>query len=184
MERLPRSKLRALQLLALAVVAGLLGMSGQPAGAGPPVALARATDPGAAVASSAPLPVAAGSSQLRTVRYGSTQSLAGAGVFIGRERGYFREQGIEVDSIPFQSGPDTMVPLASGDLEVGAGNFGVVWLNAVDRGVALKAVADHGTSRPGFESVQIVLRPDLVESGQVRVPADLRGRRLAMSVLR
>lgn len=184
MEGCPRSRLRAIHLLALAVVAGLLGTSGQPAGAGPPAALAHAADAGAAVASSASLPVAAGSSQLRTVRFGSTQNLGDAGVFIGRDRGYFREQGIDVDFIPFQSGPDTMVPLASGDLETGGGNFGIVWLNAVERGIGLKAVADKGNSRPGFESVQIVLRCDLAESGQVHGPADLRGRRIGMSVLR
>jgi NitT/TauT family transport system substrate-binding protein len=135
-----------------------------------------------AVASSAAAPVSA--SQLRTVRFGSTQSASDAGVFIGRERGYFREQGIEVDYVPFQSGPDTMVPMASGDLEVGSGNFGIVWLNAVERGVGIKGVADKGSARPGFEFVQVPLRRDLVESGQVRTPADLRGRRIGMSVLR
>lgn len=184
MERFPRSRLRAVQLLALAVVAGLLGASGQSAGVGTPVALARIADPGAAVANSAPLPDAAANAQLRTVRFGSTQSLADAGVFIGRDRGYFREQGIDVDFIPFQSGPDTMLPLASGDLEVGGGNFSIVWLNAAERGIGLKAVADKGSSRPGFEPVQIVLRRDLVDSGQVRGPADLRGLRLGMTVLR
>src|SRR5207248_265410 len=81
--------------------------------------------------------------------------LSDAGVFLARERGYFREQGIDVDLVPFQSGPDTMVPMASGDLEVGSGNFGIVWLNAVERGVGINAVADKGHSSPGFEFVQV-----------------------------
>jgi NitT/TauT family transport system substrate-binding protein len=121
---------------------------------------------------------------LRTVRFGSTMGLSDAGVFLGRERGYFREQGLDVDFVPFQSGPDTMVPMAAGDLEVGSGNFGIVWLNAVERGVGIQAVADKGHSSPGFEFVQVPLRRDLADSGQVQTPADLRGRRIGMSVLR
>jgi NitT/TauT family transport system substrate-binding protein len=122
--------------------------------------------------------------QLRTVRFGSPGAISDAGVFIGRERGYFREQGLDVDFVPFQSGPDTMVPMAAGDLEVGSGNFGIVWLNAVERGVGIQAVADKGHSSPGFEFVQVPLRRDLADSGQVQTPADLRGRRIGMSVLR
>ena len=110
--------------------------------------------------------------------------MSDAGVFVARDRGYFREQGLEVEYVPFQSGPDTMVPMASGDLEVGSGNFAIVWLNAVERGVGMKAVADKGNSRPGFEWVRLAVRRDLLESGQVRNPADLRGRRIGMSVLR
>src|SRR5262245_26907762 len=127
MRWLPRRKPRALALLVIAVVVGLLGTAGPPAGAGPPAALANTAEAGGPVASSGRLATAAtASAQLRTVRFGSTVSMADAGVIIARDRGYFREQGIELDFVPFQSGPDTMVPMASGDLEVGSGNFAIV----------------------------------------------------------
>jgi NitT/TauT family transport system substrate-binding protein len=155
----------ALGLALVAAFAGGVAPPGQPAGASPPTVLAA-------------------DAQLRTVRFGSTMGLSDAGVFLGRERGYFREQGLDVDFVPFQSGPDTMVPMAAGDLEVGSGNFGIVWLNAVERGVGIQAVADKGHSSPGFEFVQVPLRRDLADSGQVQTPADLRGRRIGMSVLR
>src|SRR5213075_2837619 len=85
--------------------------------------------------------------QLRTVRFGSPRAISDAGVFIGRERGYFREQGLDVESVPFQSGPNTVPALASGDLETAGGTISVALLNALERGIQIKMVADKGTSR-------------------------------------
>src|SRR4051812_19998045 len=174
----------ALGLALVAAFAAGVAAPGPPAGGGPTTALAAGVvAPGQPARAGATTALAA-DAQVRTVRFGSTMGLSDAGVFLARERGYFREQGIEVDLLPFQSGPDTMVPLASGDLEVGSGNFGIVWLNAIDRGVGIKAVADKGHSSPGSEFVQVVLRRDLADSGQVQTPADLRGRRIGTSALR
>jgi NitT/TauT family transport system substrate-binding protein len=122
----------------------------------------------------------ASAAQLTTVRFGSPQSISDAGVFIARERGYFRNQGVEVDIIPFQSGPNTIAPLAAGELDVAGGTVSTALFNAIERGIGIKVVADKGISRPGFEFSQLVLRRDLAESGQVRQAADLRGRRVAI----
>src|SRR5262249_56519060 len=46
-------------------------------------------------------------------------------------------------------------------------------------GIGLKMVADKGQLRPGFGYVSLIVRQDLLESGQVRVLADLRGRTIA-----
>jgi len=124
---------------------------------------------------------AASTAQLTTVRFGSPQSISDAGVFVARERGYFRDQGIEVDVVPFQSGPNTIAPLAAGDLDVAGGTVSTALFNAIERGVGIKVVADKGISRPGFEFSQLVVRRDLWESGQVREIADLRGRRIAVA---
>jgi len=123
----------------------------------------------------------ASTAQLTMVRFGSPQSISDAGVFVARDRGYFRDQGIDVDVVPFQSGPNTIAPLAAGDLDVAGGTVSTALFNAIERGVGIKAVADKGLSRPGFEFSQLVLRRDLSESGQVREIADLRGRRVAIA---
>jgi NitT/TauT family transport system substrate-binding protein len=122
--------------------------------------------------------------QLATVHFGSPQAISDAGVFIAAARGYFAAQGLDVDSQPFQSGPNTIVPLASGDLDVAGGTFSIALLNAIDRGVRIRVVADKGTSRPGFEFSQVLLRRGLLDSGQVHDVADLRGRRVAVASLR
>src|SRR5690349_16743995 len=114
------------------VLAGVLALGSPPAAARPGAALASGEVAPLAVAAvslpddlaSGVLPATTASApepQLRTVRFGSTQALSDAGVFIARDRGYFREQGIDVDYVAFQSGPDTMIPMASGDLEIGSG---------------------------------------------------------------
>jgi NitT/TauT family transport system substrate-binding protein len=105
------------------------------------------------------------------------------GVFIADDRGYFRELGLDVESVPFQSGPNTIPALASGDLETAGGTISVALLNALERGIAIKMVADKGTSRPGFEFVQLPVRRDLLESGEVRDIPDLRGRHVAVASL-
>jgi NitT/TauT family transport system substrate-binding protein len=129
-------------------------------------------------------PAGGPSPQLTRVQFGSPQSISDAGVFIGKAWGYFQAQGLDVDPLPFQSGPNLIAPLASGDLEVGGGSFSTGLLNAVDRGLALKMVADKGTSRPGFEFSNLLPRRDLAESGQIRDIADLRGKRIAVASTR
>ncbi len=153
----------------LVMILGLAVFAAAPAPRPAPV-LAAASD---GVAPAAP-------AQLTTVHFGSPQSISDAGVFIARDRGYFRGQGIEVDVVPFQSGPNTIAPLASGDLDVAGGTVSTALFNAIERGVGIKMVADKGLSRPGFEFSQLVLRRNLAESGQVRELTELRGRRVAI----
>jgi NitT/TauT family transport system substrate-binding protein len=169
---------RAFTLLALAAIVAFT------AAPRPAPAVASGADAAIApalVASAAPPagPAAQGS----TVRFGSPQAISDAGVFIGREYGYFREQGLDVETIPFQSGPNTIPALASGDIETAGGTISVALLNALERGITIKLVADKGTSRPGFEFVQVPVRRDLLESGAVRTIADLRGRHVAVASL-
>ncbi|HLH24312.1 MAG TPA: ABC transporter substrate-binding protein [Chloroflexota bacterium] len=144
-------------------------------------AFTAAPPPGPAAALAAP--PAAPPPQLSPVRFGSPQAISDAGVFIGSEHGYFREQGLDVETVPFQSGPNTIPALAAGDLETAGGTISVALLNALERGIQIKMVADKGTSRPGFEFVQVPVRRDLAESGAVRTIGDLRGRHVAVASL-
>src|SRR5262249_11554491 len=125
--------------LGLAVVV-LLFAAGTPPplveGAAAPLVVAR---PAAGAGASAD-----GAAQLVPLRFGSPQSISDAGIFIGRDRGYYREVGFDVDVIPFQSGPNTIAPLASGELEAAGGTISIAMLNAIDRGIGIKAVSDKG----------------------------------------
>jgi NitT/TauT family transport system substrate-binding protein len=149
-------------------------------GPAPRGAVAAVAAPSAAGATMATIPA----SQVTTLRFGSPGSVSDAGVFIARAQGYFRQQGIEVDVVPFQSGADTIAPLASGELDVSGGITSIALLNAAERGLGIKVVADKGTSRPGFEFSWLAVRRDLVESGAVRDLADLRGRRVGIAASR
>ncbi len=160
------------RVLVLFLAVGLAVGGVSPAAAPPAPALAA---PAPALASPPP--------QTTTVHFGSPQSISDAGVIIGQARGYFGEVGIDVDSLPFQSGPNLIPPLATGDLQAGGGNFNIAFLNAVDRGVNMKIVADKGIAKPGFQYVQFPVRRALLDSGAVRTLNDLRGHKVAVASL-
>ena len=117
--------------------------------------------------------------QLQPVRIGVVETASEVGIHLANERGYFAEQGLEVDMTPFQSLPDAALLLNSGQMDVYAGGTGANLYNAVARGIALKAVADKAHSEAGVKYKAFVARKDLWDSGEIRTIADLRGRPVA-----
>ncbi|MDP2726093.1 MAG: ABC transporter substrate-binding protein [Dehalococcoidia bacterium] len=114
-----------------------------------------------------------------TVRFGSPGLLTDAGVFIAMDKGYFKEQGINMELVPFKTAPDAIPPLATGDLEVTGGSLGAAIFNAYLRGIKLKIVADK-SSHPTYQSsaAAVLIRQDLWDAGQIKTPADLKGKKL------
>jgi NitT/TauT family transport system substrate-binding protein len=115
------------------------------------------------------------------VRLGSLGSVTDAGFFIGLDRGYFREQGLDVDLIPFDSAARMVAPLGAGQLEVGGGSHSTGLFNAIARNIDIRLVADKGSAPAGYGFQALLFRKDLVDSGQLRTPADLRGMRIGIS---
>src|SRR5919201_222644 len=117
-----------------------------------------------------------------TVKLGSgPPGLNNAGILIAQERGWFDEQGIDVQHIPFGNAPDIAAPLAAGQLDIGLLGINSGLLNAFARGVRVKFAADEGSSGPGrFDYVSILVRKELVDSGTVKSPADLKGRKIGI----
>jgi NitT/TauT family transport system substrate-binding protein len=122
----------------------------------------------------------AGLAQVARVRLGELGILAGAGYYLAIENGYFAEQGIEVETTRFTTGGEMTAPLAAGQLDVGAGGITAGLFNAIARGLDLRMVSDHGHSEPGRPVGALVVRRDLLDGGQVRTAADLRGRSIAI----
>ncbi|HEY8458709.1 MAG TPA: ABC transporter substrate-binding protein [Actinopolymorphaceae bacterium] len=114
------------------------------------------------------------------VRVGTLNSNSDAPFFIADAKGYFAEQGIEVEFVPFKSSTEMIAPLGQGQIDVGGGGLAAALFNAVGRGVNLKIVADKGTNRTGY-SYPIVVRSDLLDSGEVQAIGDLKGRTFAVS---
>jgi NitT/TauT family transport system substrate-binding protein len=118
-----------------------------------------------------------------TVRVGLVVSSSDAGIFIAQERGYFREEGLEVEIVPFQSGQSTIPALASGQLEIGSGALNAGMVNAVGRDVPIKVVADKGSTPPGFGYQGLAVRKGLVDSGRFRGCESFRGLKVAVTAL-
>jgi NitT/TauT family transport system substrate-binding protein len=152
----------------------------------PAAAPSAVQQPAAGAAPAAPAPAASQPARQPlaprvAVRYGQLGSASDAGVYVALERGYFAEEGLDLDLVPLDSGGRMVPALGSGQLEVGGGGVSVALINAVSRDVPLKLVADKGSLRPGFGFESLVVRKELVDSGAVRGVADLRGRKIAVN---
>jgi ABC-type nitrate/sulfonate/bicarbonate transport system substrate-binding protein len=114
-----------------------------------------------------------------TVRVGMLPNISDSGAFIGMEKGYFLEEGINLDKIPFDSAGPQVAPLGAGQLDVGGGSTSAGLYNAIARDLPLKIVADRGSMPPGAKWIGLLVRTDLAD--QIRDYADLRGRRIAIN---
>ncbi len=134
----------------------------------------------AADATRPPSPALAAQGSLR-VHLGVVGGVSDAGFYVGLDKGYYRELGLEIETTPFDSAARMVAPLGASQLDVGGGTHSVGLFNAVARGVSIKMVADKGSALPGHGFNGLIFRRDLVESGRLRTAADLRGMRVANS---
>ncbi len=131
--------------------------------------------------SSAGAPTPAAGLTPTVVHIGILGSASDAGIVIADALGYFKEEGVVPDYQRFQSGANMTAPLGTGQIDVGAGAPSAGLFNAMARDIQIKIVADKGNVDPphGFEA--FLVRKQLIDSGQVRSVADLKGRRVAIS---
>jgi NitT/TauT family transport system substrate-binding protein len=113
------------------------------------------------------------------VTVGVVGSTADGGIFLAQDRGYFQAEGIQLEVQRFKTLVDMVPPLTTGQLQVASGAVAASLFNAAARGLRLQIVADKGhTASPEWDYVALVIRRDLIESGQVRDYKDLKGLRL------
>ncbi len=63
----------------------------------------------------------ANAQEMKTVKVGTTNLSSDIGLFLAEKRGYFKEEGVKVELIPFDSGAKMVAPLGAGDLDASAG---------------------------------------------------------------
>jgi NitT/TauT family transport system substrate-binding protein len=91
------------------------------------------------------------------VRIGINGVISDAPFFIAAEKGYFAEQGIKPDFVPFDAGPKMIAPLGAGQLDVAGGAASAGLFNAAARGIAIKIVADWGSRVPDYDYMPILI---------------------------
>ena len=184
---LPR---RALGLLAAGLILAACQAPSAPAAARPPAATVAPAAPNAPRADTATAPAGAAAptaaasqpSSPELVRVGVLNSISDAPFIIGRERGYFRDEGLDLELTPFDSAQQMIAPMGAGQLDVGGGAPGAGLINAFLRGVDIRLVADRSQALPGSRVMCLVVRKELLDSGAVQTAADLRGRVYAENV--
>lgn len=127
--------------------------------------------------------VATGQSAQRTkIRVVHVPVLIFAPLYVAIERGYFAQQGLEVELVSTPGGVSSFVVLASGRAEVVVGGLGAALFNAVARGLDFKVVGPVHMEKPPV-STPLVVSKKAYDSGQIRTVRDLRGKRVSVNVL-
>ena len=103
------------------------------------------------------------------------------GLFIAQERGYFRDEGLDVTLNSLDSAVKMIPLLGTGDLDVGGGATSASLYNAADRKIDVRVVASRARTAPGFGYQALVIRKDLVDSGKYKNYSDLKGLKLAFA---
>ena len=113
------------------------------------------------------------------VRVGVISAMFDAISIVAAEKGYFRDEGLDVEIKPFPGSADAAQALAIGALDVLASGPNPMIFNSRQRNIELTIVASAGQHSPGHGSISFVLRRDLVESGRYKTPADIKGMKIA-----
>jgi NitT/TauT family transport system substrate-binding protein len=170
--------------LVASVLLGLLLAACSPSPATPPSAPpAAVTSPPPPASASAPAATARAAppplSPPVAVKVGDAGTVAHRGIYIGLERGYFADEGLEVELVPLTG--DQIPALLTGDLHVGNGGATPALFNAAQRGVGVKIVGYNIMVGPDDSSSGFVVRKDHVESGRYRERKDFRGFTVALT---
>ena len=116
------------------------------------------------------------------VKIGALKLTSSAPLFIGVEKGFFKEFGIEPELVFFQAAAPIATALATGQLDVGATGVTAALYNIVLGGEQMWIVADKGREWPGYPLTGIVVQKELYDGG-LRGLADLKGKRIGITTL-
>jgi NitT/TauT family transport system substrate-binding protein len=124
---------------------------------------------------------AAAAAELEAVKVGISNTSSDVGVFIAEKKGYFRDEGLAVTTIPFDSASKMVAPLGAGEVDAGTGSAAAGIFSAYARGIHLAIVADTASAPPGYGHNILLVRKDLMVSGRYRTFADFKGMKVALT---
>lgn len=155
----------AFLLVTLLLLAGCTAPAAAPAA--PTIPAAETAEENAVSANGLPL-----------VRVGHVPVTIYAPLFIAAEKGYFEEEGMQVELFPVEGGTDNVVQVAAGNFDVAGGGIGAGMLNAVARGIEFEIVAPLHTERPPLTS-PLVVSKQRYDSGELTQVSDLAGKKVS-----
>jgi len=103
-----------------------------------------------------------------------------AALELALRRGYFEQEGFDIQTVQGTTGMEMLPSLASNQLQVASGSPNAALFNALNRGIEIRIVADFAhIGETDDRTVALVVRADLLDSGAVKTIADLKGRSLS-----
>ena len=109
-----------------------------------------------------------------TIKIGVIRSVSNAALLIAREKGYFKQAGVNVEMEYLQSSSTGMASLAQGQLQIIAGGVSAGYFNAIEKKLPIIITVDRVTTPIGHK---IMIRPDLKDT--VKSLKDLKGKVIA-----
>jgi NitT/TauT family transport system substrate-binding protein len=100
-------------------------------------------------------------------------------VFIARDKGYFRDQGLDVQVTILTAAQQVPVAVTSGDVDLGVTGLTAGFYNLAGKG-ALKIVAAQSREEPGYQLVSYMVTNKAYDAG-FRSLKDFPGKRVAMT---
>src|SRR5688572_18133248 len=101
---------------------------------------------------------------------------AGSPLYVGRARGYFAEEGLEVSLLHSTSAQTIGLAVASGDAQLGMTAF-TAGIFAIAGGGKVKIVAGGYEEAKGFKGLAI-LANNTAHAAGLQTPADLKGKKV------
>jgi NitT/TauT family transport system substrate-binding protein len=128
------------------------------------------------------LPGTASAAGPDVVRVGYVRNALGGVLFeLADHMGYFADEGLSIDFLPFESPVSEVDPLVHGEIDVSVGAPTAALFNAIAEGKGPRIVAEVATDRPGFGMVPLLVRSDLVHNGRYKKLHDLKGMTIALN---
>lgn len=114
------------------------------------------------------------------VKLGLLKLTSSAPIFIGIEKGFFKQQGIDLDLQWFDAAQPIAVATASNKVDIGATGITAGLYNMVAGGQQLAIVADKGREHKGYSSSALLVRSDLWNQGVQKIE-DLKGKKIGIT---
>lgn len=114
------------------------------------------------------------------VSLGMLRLTSSAPLFIAMDKGFFAEEGIEIEPQWFDSAHPIAVSTASSKVDVGATGITASLYNMAANGQKLGIVADKGREQKGYSSSALLVTTDNYNAG-VKSLKDLKGKRIGIT---
>ena len=119
----------------------------------------------------------ASAQKLEKVTVGALALSSSGAVFIARDKGYFKDQGLDVETRIFTAAQQVPVAVTSGDVDFGVTGLTAGFYNLAGRG-ALKIIAAQSREAPGFQLVAYMVTKKAYDAGFTTLK-DFAGKRVA-----
>ena len=117
--------------------------------------------------------------ELQTVDVGIVQLSIFAPLYVADAKGYFEDEGIDVNLENVKSGQDAIPLAASGQLDVVAAGLSAGFFSAVDSGLDVTVVASMGVSDDSDEPASaLIVSKEAFDNGTITSVEDLEGKKL------